>query len=193
MRTAPERASTGQHGGFTLIEVLVALAIISIGILGTAGLMLKAMAYAKTSSLRTMAAMQAASLASAMYVNRKYWADTSISPCFSTRDGDVPGCDYLTVAPQSAECTGCTPPARAIADLAAWRDSVQAALPQAEMEVTCLEGAPGATVPADRPQSCSIRIVWDEHFIDLRQPGSAQPAASAATFGPRTYVLHVTP
>lgn len=193
MRIAHESRAARRPGGFTLIEVLVALVIISLGILGATGLMLKAMASAKASSLRTVAALQAASLASAMYANRIYWADTAQSPCFSTSGGGTPGCSYLTVASPATECSPCTATARAIADLAAWRDSVEAALPQAKLDVNCLDGTPGATAQASRPQSCSIRLAWNEHFIDVRHADNPQPIASAATFGSRAYVLHVTP
>ncbi len=183
------------HGGFTLIEVLVALVVISLGILGSSGLMLKAMASAKTSSLRTVAALQASSLASAMYANRRFWADTSHSPCFSTSGASTPGCAYLAVASPASDCSACTARDRAIADLGAWRDSVQTALPQAKVDVNCLGAASGtgAAAQAGRPQSCSIRLAWNEHFVDVRHSASPQPAASAATFGTRAYVLHVTP
>src|ERR1700678_3910095 len=60
--------------GFTLLEVMVALVITSIGLLGIAKI--QALAYASTgsASVRSLVALQAAGLAASMHANRSYWA-----------------------------------------------------------------------------------------------------------------------
>src|SRR5271169_198769 len=64
----------GRSAGFTLIEIMVALIVTSIGLLGIAKL--QALAYASTGSaaVRSLVALQAAGLAASMHVNRSYWA-----------------------------------------------------------------------------------------------------------------------
>src|ERR1700675_2427505 len=67
-------AASAGADGFTLIEVLVALIITAIGLLGIAKI--QALVYANTSSAsaRGLVAIQAAGLAAAMHANRAYWA-----------------------------------------------------------------------------------------------------------------------
>ena len=66
--------------GFTLLEVMVALVVTSIGLLGIAKL--QALAYASTgsASVRSLVALQAAGLAAAMHANRGYWASSFAVP-----------------------------------------------------------------------------------------------------------------
>src|SRR5262249_61998101 len=61
-------------GGFSLVEVMVAVVIICVGLLGIAKMQALALSSTTTSRLRALAAIQAAGLASAMHSNREYWA-----------------------------------------------------------------------------------------------------------------------
>src|ERR1700756_1191655 len=60
--------------GFSLIEVMVALIIISVGLLGIAKMQALALASTGTARLRALASIEAASLASIMHSDRAYWA-----------------------------------------------------------------------------------------------------------------------
>lgn len=133
-------------------------AFVALGILGSAFVMLQSMAHDGRADLHGVAAVHTMRLALAMRANRGYWADTAISPCFSTSGAHVPGCGYLTVPSQMAECGACTARARAISDLGAWRDRLEAALPQPSLDVACLGGQAGTRAGSGR--SCSIRVAW---------------------------------
>ena len=61
-------------GGFSLIEVMVAVVVICVGLLGIAKMQALALSSTTTSRLRALAAIQAAGLAAAMHSNREYWA-----------------------------------------------------------------------------------------------------------------------
>jgi len=65
--------------GFSLLEVMVALVVLSVGLLGV--VKLESVAYSSTNvaSKRSLAALQAASLAAAMHVNRGYWNSPDVS------------------------------------------------------------------------------------------------------------------
>ena len=59
----------GAVRGFTLIEVLVALLVLSVGLLGLAGLQLHALQYAHSSYQRTLVNIQALDMAERMWTH----------------------------------------------------------------------------------------------------------------------------
>ena len=59
----------GAVRGFTLIEVLVALLVLSVGLLGLAGLQLHALQYAHSSYQRTLVNVQALDMAERMWTH----------------------------------------------------------------------------------------------------------------------------
>jgi len=69
------RANTPSRArGFTLVEVMVAVIVICIGLLGIAKMQALALSNMTASRLRSLAAIEAASLAASMHSNRNYWA-----------------------------------------------------------------------------------------------------------------------
>jgi len=64
--------------GFSLIEVMVAVIVICVGMLGIAKMQALSLSNTTTARLRSLAAIEAASLASAMHSNRQYWANTAL-------------------------------------------------------------------------------------------------------------------
>src|SRR5579862_6704677 len=65
--------------GFSLIEVLVALIIIGVGMLGIAKIQALAYASTGTAAARSIAAIEASSLAAAMRANRDYWTTAGVA------------------------------------------------------------------------------------------------------------------
>ena len=72
-RKSPASGRAGA-AGFTLLEVMIAMVITAIGLLGIAKI--QALAYSRTSStgIRSLVAIQAAGLAATMHANRNYWS-----------------------------------------------------------------------------------------------------------------------
>ncbi len=64
------------NAGFTLIEALIALLIIMIGLLGVAGMQALAIRNSAQAHIRTLAGLDARSLAAVMRANRAYWTDS---------------------------------------------------------------------------------------------------------------------
>src|SRR5271156_2436625 len=66
-------SARARAGGFTLLEVMVAVVVTAIGLLGVAKM--QALAYASTTSasVRSLVALQASGLAASMHANRTYW------------------------------------------------------------------------------------------------------------------------
>jgi type IV pilus assembly protein PilV len=178
-------------GGFTLIEVLVALIITAIGLLGIAKI--QALAYANTSSAsaRGLVAIQAAGLASAMHANRAYWA-LGVAPSPFTITGTVISDNTLnTTATGLNDCNvggtlapPCTPAQLAAYDLHTWANGMNAMLP-GSIPVTTITCPPAFT-----PINCTVVVTWNEKTVNLNAQAAAN--TTAATFAP-TYTLYVEP
>lgn len=183
--------------GFSLIEVLVSLVIISLGILGVSGLLLKGLSNTHTAGMRTLVALQASSLASAMYANRAFWAnpESGIIAFSSNADGSINGKNLALVSegncigtPQSPTPTSCTPAQLAGADVRTWVNGINRAFANAFTELQCTPIAVGSSAY----MSCVILVEWEEHFMNVSSGSNAAHAIeSAATAGRRTYMLHV--
>lgn len=127
---APDARSAA---GFTLVEVLVALLLLSVGLLGLAALQLESLRASRTALLRTQAVLLATDMADRLRANR-HPADAydCAGPC-------SPGAGGNTVA---------------VADLADWRAAVAATLPRGQTEITHTAGAAGT------PAAYVVRIRW---------------------------------
>jgi type IV pilus assembly protein PilV len=183
--------------GFTLIEVLVALVITGIGLLGIAKI--QALVYANTgsASVRSLVAIQASSLAAVMHANRAYWAaGAAPSPIVITNATIAESTNTLdTTATNVADCklTGstvtlpCTPAVLAAHDLHAWANGIFALLPGASptTTITCPPNIP--------PINCVIQIQWNEKSVALNAQATAGTTGGlTGTFAP-TYILYVEP
>jgi type IV pilus assembly protein PilV len=193
---APERAR-----GFTLIEVLVALIVTCIGLLGIAKI--QALVYANTgsASVRSLVAIQASGLAAVMHANRAYWAaGAAPSPIVITSTTTITTITESTntlntTATNVSDCnlTGstvtlpCTPAVLAAHDLHTWANGIRALLPGASptTTITC--------PPNNPPLNCVIQIQWNEKSVDLNAEAVAGTTGGlTGTFAP-TYILYVEP
>ncbi|MBL3527503.1 MAG: type IV pilus modification protein PilV [gamma proteobacterium endosymbiont of Lamellibrachia anaximandri] len=131
MRSRQRETSTNRHAGFTLMEVLVTVIILSIGLLGVAGMQfnsLKSNQGAMQSSLATMLVLDGADRLrsnTAGVTNAEY---NLISAAVAD-----PGC--------IAAAAGCTPAQLADYDASVWFANVAALLPGGQ-GVICLDSTP---------------------------------------------------
>ena len=185
------RSAASGADGFTLIEVLVALIITAIGLLGIAKI--QALVYANTSSAsaRGLVAIQAAGLAAAMHANRAYWA-LGLAPTPFTITGTV-----ISDATLAATATGatdcnfgtaglappCTPAQLAAYDLHTWANALNGLLPGSNPITTI-------TCAGTLPVNCTVQVTWNEKTVNLNARAAAN--TSTATFVP-TYTLYVQP
>jgi type IV pilus assembly protein PilV len=183
-----------QQQGFTLLEVMVALFVLSVGLLGVAKL--ESLAYASTNvaSKRSIAALQASSLAASMHVNRGYWTTPDVSGAnilVTAPNGGSPTGVAVTVnapllagiagAVQNCQSTAapCLPLNMAAYDLQQWASvtALQSISPNVAATILC-----GTATPV----SCMINIQWSENTVNM----SAQETGALA--GP-SYTLYVEP
>jgi type IV pilus assembly protein PilV len=185
----------GHCGGFSLIEVMVALIIISIGLLGIAKIQALAYASTGTASMRSLAALETASLASAMRANRNYWSQTPVAltvtfktgAITATTDGTLNGGGSCQLG-AGGFAGACTAGALAAYDLQSWIAAVNNLLPNSTGTLTCSEvgGLP--------PIGCTIQLSWSERTIALQgaiATGAAAPVNAAVSLP--TYTLYVEP
>ena len=169
--------------GFTLVEVMVALIVISVGLLGIASMQALALSSSSNARMRSLAAIEAASLAATMHTNRAYWS-TSAPGTVTVVDGLITGGALDQVGPACEGANSCTPDLLAAYDLQKWTLSLDALLPHPTATITC----PIASVP----MSCSVTITWTESSVALNKQ-EALNAANAAGYKTPTYTLYVQP
>ena len=187
------RQLTRRSLGFSVVEVLVALIVISVGLLGIAKMQALAVSSTNTARLRSLAAIEAASLAASMHANRAYWAGSA--PASVTVTGMTISDPTLSA---SANCTtaSATAPACSTAstlaayDVQNWATAVSKLLPNPTSTITC----PAAAVPV----SCTISMTWAENAVAInnQEAQAAQAAAAAnttAAFQAPSYTLYVEP
>jgi len=176
--------------GFSLIEVLVALTIIGVGMLGIAKIQALAYSSTATASLRSLAAIEASSLASAMRANHNYWAVAAATApqTISVTGQLVTASTDSQLIGSSVDCsvTVCSVTAQLAAyDLAQWGKSLNALLPADTASVVCTP-----PVTATYPVGCSITVSWVERRagINAQSQGGAVTAMTAPS-----YTLYVEP
>jgi type IV pilus assembly protein PilV len=167
----------GGAGGFSLVEVLVALVIIGIGMLGIAKLQALAYASTGTSALRSLAALQASSLASAMHANRNYWSVVPAGFQFQFTGNTITTTTDNTLT--GTKCSSaCAAGPLAAYDVQQWLLAVSSVLPNATGSVSC---------PTTAPVTCGIQLSWGEGNVAI----NAQAAGN--TMAAPTYTLYVVP
>lgn len=169
-------AKTPLSAGFTLLEVLVALLVISIGLLGMAGVQALSINNTNTARMRGIAAIKAESLAAAMHANTAYWQNVS---------GTVSQSTVLALNTGSCGSSTCTASQVAGYDAAQWSSelsSSQMALPSASGTFSC-------TSSTTAPVSCTISVSWQEKTM---APALTSTTASSA-FATASYQMVVQP
>ena len=155
------RSSTrSAQRGFSMIEVLVTLLIISLALLGTAGLQAYAMRLNQGGQFRTQAVFLAADLAERMEANKP---------------GAVAGLYAAAAANTDCVAAACSPASLAQFDLFQWQAAVAAALPQSTTAV--------AQTAAGNPSTYTITISWVDRQGEATNAAfdaAAQTGANAA-------------
>lgn len=176
--------------GFSLVEVMVALVVIAVGLLGIAKMQALALASTTTASMRSLAAIEAASLAASMHTNRAYWSTsaaqtTTISGSTITTD-DAALTAQITAAPSCVQggTAPCSPTQLAAYDLTEWVAALNQLLPNVTGTISCPNLTP--------PLSCTIQISWSEKAVAINSQ-EASNATTTEAFQTPTYTLYVEP
>ncbi len=130
---------TSLQSGFSLIEAMVALVVVSVGMIGIAGLYGQGLSASRTALYRTQAVNLAADMADRIRVNRlggaNYGGPAANNNC------DPPG------------AVNCTPAQMAAHDLFVWTNQVQQQMPT---------GVGTVVVVGTAPPTYTITVNWQE-------------------------------
>jgi type IV pilus assembly protein PilV len=178
--------------GFSLIEVMVALIIIAVGMLGIAKMQALALSTTESSGVRSLVAIEAASLAASMHANRDYWVNgpppvaTNITVATTS-----PGVQSVTIdvsalaATQNCATTSvCTAAQVAAYDVQQWGAALAQVVPAAATLISCQN--------ATAPTSCTIQITWQENVTSTNNATAAVSSAAGVLNSPQ-YTLYVEP
>lgn len=124
--------------GFTLIEVLIALVVLSLGMLGIASLYTQALGAGRATQYRSQATNLMADIADRIRVNRLGQA------AYAGAAADN-GCDGAA---------DCTPAEMAAHDLFLWNQQVESLLPSGEWNIDL--------DPSTLPPTYTIQLSWEE-------------------------------
>lgn len=160
MRIVPSR-------GFTLLEVLIALLIFSLGMLGLAGLMVVSVKTNNSAYLRTQASFLAQSMADRMRAN-------------ISKINDYNG-DYDASTADSSYCSSCDPDELLDRDRKMWSQQLIDSLPNPTANINC----DGTVIPASSGAgtydgTCEFTIKWTEANLEVKEnvdPPSTQTFA----------------
>jgi type IV pilus assembly protein PilV len=154
--------------------------VLSVGLLGIAKMQSLALSSTTTASSRSLAAIEASSLADAMHANRVYWA--SNTPV--TTPVTVTGPSVSNGPTAAASCTtACTAPQLAGYDLQQWANALNALLPNDSATITCF---------STTPVGCTITVSWFEKTVAINAQEQAASSTSADINNP-SYTLYVEP
>ncbi len=188
-------------GGFTLLEVMVALVVTSIGLLGIAKIQALSYASTATASMRSLVAIQASGLAASMHADRAYWSGSA--PPLVTITPTATGVHFVisdstldTTATTATFCqqggggAPCNSVQMASYDLRAWATALNGVLGNLNPVTTI-------SCPAAVPVTCTIQVTWNERAVSINTQGAANTqvattTAAGGTFSP-TYILYVEP
>lgn len=139
--------------GFTLIEALIALLVLTIGLLGAAGMLLTSVRNSHNSYLRSQASFVADALLERMRANPRGVWDGLYDGTLNSATPAGPGC-----------AGGCSASEVAQRDLGATAAQLAQLLPQGEMTVDCELGAGLVGTRGIPPVNgeCTIAVAWDE-------------------------------
>jgi type IV pilus assembly protein PilV len=172
------KASAKLTRGFTLLEVLIVLIVLSFGLLGVASLQANTAKFKINSWARSAASVQFSALADAMRANPgeagTMYLDgpnNSASSYGLTDDWATQQSDTLAIA---TDCltSACSPAQRATFDMTVWRREVRSLLPQGAVTVT-----------GNSSRGVTATIAWfDKQFVDTTgTPGRSLVCAAGQT------------
>lgn len=174
-----------QQSGFSILEALVAIVILSIGVLGVAGMNLMSLRGTQDSTARSVASQLAYEIAEQIRANG------------AGLGSYLNGANAVSNAAPATNCATtaatCTPAQQAAFDLSIWARSINAGTPETAklpggQAAICRDNTPNDGTPA--APSCSngnfdpitIKIWWNERSMNQTETANAGAAVIRRQF-----------
>lgn len=173
MRVATTTPSRSTLWGFSLIEVLVALAVLSIGLLGLAALQTTGLKFNHQSYERTQAVLQAYDIIDRMRANKSGTGGTINTAYNSVALGNLP-----TISQYCTTASTCTGDQLALFDIRSWNATNASVLSEGRGAIckgnfTNVNNEPTGCTPGG--SIYSVAITWRENDLKSRLDMETQP------------------
>jgi type IV pilus assembly protein PilV len=190
-----------RQDGFTMVELLITILIVTVGILGLAKMQAAAVSNSAVSRTRALMTYQAESLAGMIRSNRKFWLTSGNSATWPSFDVSKAGAATQTGMTSVSTCVGpsvtCTPAQLAYDDLmnttygwaAKFNDGTAAsAFPGASAKIACVSASGGACAAnPTSPHGYDITLTWDQKLVAINK------SSVNSQTQPVSIVMHVQP
>ncbi|WP_158253763.1 type IV pilus modification protein PilV [Chromobacterium alticapitis] len=168
-----------RQAGISMLEVLVALIVISLGLLGVAAMQAAAINNTGIARSRSLGAIAADSMAASMHANNAYWAalTSANSNSWTVTSSSITGAPIMTLPPKdcAASSTTCNSADMAVYDTSQW-GQLLGTLPGGSGQIAC---APSTT---NSPASCLITVSWQEKLSKVNAASMTAAATSNAQY-----------
>jgi len=169
------RASTG----FSLVEVLVSIAVLSVGLLGSIGMLLTAVRTGKEAATFAAAVNLARDLSEKVRMNPGVAARNDAANTYLVANWTADAAAGAAPGGCAAARADCDPQGLAAWDMSEWKRRVAKALPGARLSV-CFDDKPWNASTGEYAWPCShsgrnvvVKLGWVPH-ADARQDGKPQ-------------------
>ena len=167
------RRERSRISGFTLIEVLIAVLITTVGLLGIAKMQALAISSTKGAGDRSLLALQVGSLVSAMHANKAFWNSTFVPTAVLAQGTTITDATNQLTTP----VTDCSTAPCEVADMAAldfqnWVAGMNQQFPTYAAKIDCTNSV---------PVSCEIYVTFKENTISISKSTAAPTASQTQT------------
>lgn len=134
--------------GFTLLEALITVVVISIGLLGMLGLQAVGLASTQVSGARSVAALEVDNMINRMRANPEALGDSEFAAVNNPAAGDAPS--------PNCNVAACTAAELAAHDSYEWDVALGDLLPQGRGSITCVDA------PCTAQSAHIVSVTWNE-------------------------------
>ncbi|MGH8397370.1 MAG: type IV pilus modification protein PilV [Gammaproteobacteria bacterium] len=166
------RFETTEHGidGFSLLEVLIALVILSVGLLGVAGLMSTTLKSNDSAYMQSQATTLAYNMIDRMRAN-------IVETNALTYNFAMPAAPSAATYTTACTNTVCSSANLATYDMGQWEYDLAAKLPQGRGSITTASSAT-STYPA-AVYTVTVKVLWNDSRANKALSGTAAPTNSS--------------
>ncbi|MFM9922642.1 type IV pilus modification protein PilV [Variovorax sp. H27-G14] len=172
--------------GFSLVEVLVSIVVLSMGLLGAVGMLLASVRSGNEAATFTAALNLARELSEKARMNHRVAAQNDAANAYLVDDWragsapDAPAAGGACAVVGVAAGAGCTPAELAAWDMRGWKRRIAKALPDARLSV-CFDETPWNAAAAEYTWACSktgsimvVKLGWTPR-TGAPEPGASPP------------------